>query len=89
MPGQGLLGFVPVRNFKIYRSEFPAIFRFNGKLFQEHYNIDTMVDEWMEIDEAEAMRWLAAQLPETRKDEKLKPQEMPDAVRLRQQEDNI
>lgn len=59
----GLLGVRPSRQFKIYRSEFPAIFRFDGKLYQEHYNIDTMVDEWVEITEDEAIRWLKAEGP--------------------------
>lgn len=56
----GLLGVKPSRNFKIYRTEFPAIFRFNGKLFQEEYDIDFDEDCWVEITEEEAMRWLEA-----------------------------
>lgn len=54
----GLLGMRPSRNFKIFRTDFPAIFRFNGKLYQEFYDIDTMEDSWVEITEEEAMRWL-------------------------------
>src|SRR4051812_1167331 len=38
----GLLGNGAHRNFKIYRTEFPAIFRFNGQLYQEFYDIDGM-----------------------------------------------
>jgi hypothetical protein len=56
----GLLGTKPSRKFKIYREEFPAIIRFNGKLYQEHYNIDTMEDAFVEISEGEAERWLKA-----------------------------
>lgn len=57
----GLLGMRPSRNFKIFRIDFPAIFRFNGKLYQEFHNIDTMEDSWVEITEEEAMRWLKNQ----------------------------
>jgi hypothetical protein len=55
-----LLGNKPSRKFKIYREEFPAIFRFNGKLFQEFY--DDVIDErlWVEIDEQTAERLLRA-----------------------------
>ena len=59
----GLLGNGPRRQYKVYRTEFPAIFRFNGMLFQEHYNIDTMEDSWVEITEEDAMRWLEAKRP--------------------------
>jgi len=54
----GLLGFKPTRQFKIYRTEFPAIFRFNGKLYQEFYDIDEDQSLWVEINEEEADRWL-------------------------------
>lgn len=54
----GLLGTRPSRNFKLYQTKFPAIFRFNGKLFMEHYNIDTMVNEWVEVSEEYVKRWL-------------------------------
>lgn len=46
-----LLGFKPSRHFKIYRSEFPAIFRFNGKLYQEFYDIDNDQELWVVISE--------------------------------------
>lgn len=58
----GLLGIKPSRNFKIFRSEFPAIFRFNGKLFMEHYDINTGEDRWEEISEEYAHRWVAAKV---------------------------
>lgn len=54
----GLLGMTPSRNFKIYRTDFPAIFRFNGKLFMEQVNTATMEDRWVEISEKAAGRWL-------------------------------
>lgn len=54
----GLLGMRPSRKFKIYREEFPAIFRFNGALYQEHYSIDLNEHEWIEISEEDAKRWL-------------------------------
>lgn len=56
----GLLGMRPSRQFKIYRTEFPAIFRFNGKLYQENYIIDNDDFAFVEIDVAEAQRWLRA-----------------------------
>lgn len=54
----GLLGTTPSRNFKIFRTEFPAVFRFNGHLYQERYNIDTDELLWVEVDEDEVKRWL-------------------------------
>lgn len=56
----GLLGVKPSRNFKIYRTEFPAIFRFNGKLYQEFYDIVKNEELWLEMDEEEATHWLEA-----------------------------
>lgn len=56
----GLLGLRPSREFKIYRTEFPAIFRFNGQLYQEHFDIDYNLNMWIEITEETAQRWLAA-----------------------------
>jgi len=35
-----LLGNKDSRKFKIYREEFPAIFRFDGKIFSEGFDID-------------------------------------------------
>lgn len=55
-----LLGTTDSRNFRIYRTKFPAIFRFNGQLFQEHFNIDTNVQEWIEITPELAEPWLKA-----------------------------
>jgi len=54
----GLLGMRPSRNFHIFRSDFPAIFRFNGKLFREETNTLTGEDRWREISEETAMRYL-------------------------------
>lgn len=48
------------RNFEIFRTEWPAIFRFNGKLFQEEHDIDRDDVRWMEIREDTAQRWLNA-----------------------------
>lgn len=59
--GLGLLGLGPSRNFKIFRTEFPAIFRFNGKLYQEFYDIDEEQHIWIEVSEETAQRWLAAE----------------------------
>jgi hypothetical protein len=56
----GLLGLRPSRQFKIYRTEFPAIFRFNGRLYQENYDIDNDDFAFVQIDVAEAQRWLRA-----------------------------
>lgn len=55
-----LYGVTPSRKFKIYREEFPAIFRFDGGLYQEFYDIDANIALWREITEEEALRWLAA-----------------------------
>jgi hypothetical protein len=60
----GLLGNSPTRHFKVYRTKFPAIFRFNGKLYMEHYNIDQNVKEWIQIEVAEAERWLKPSPPQ-------------------------
>lgn len=57
-PTLGLLGYRPTRHFKIFQEKFPAIFRFNGKLFQEFYNIDANEYLWHEISEQDANRWL-------------------------------
>jgi hypothetical protein len=59
----GVLGMRPARKFKILREEFPAIIRFNGKLFQEFYDIDA--DKWCltEITEKQAKPWLEAKKP--------------------------
>ena len=54
----GLLGMKPSRNFKIYRTEFPAVFRFDGRLFQERFDVDANEVLWVEIDEPEALPWL-------------------------------
>lgn len=56
--GPGLLGLKVSRKFKIYREAFPAIFRFNGQLFQEEYDIDAGENRWVEITEETAERWL-------------------------------
>jgi hypothetical protein len=53
-----LLGNGARRTFKLYRTEFPAIFRFDGKFFQEEYAIDTMEQKWIEITPETAERWL-------------------------------
>lgn len=53
-----LLGTKPSRKFKIYREDFPAIFRFNGQLFQEFYDIDQNESLWIEISPEYAERWL-------------------------------
>jgi hypothetical protein len=44
-----LLGVRDRRKFKIFRSEFPAIFRFNGRLFEECFDIDGNKDRFVEI----------------------------------------
>jgi hypothetical protein len=64
MTEAGLLGVTPSRRFKIFRSEFPAIFRFNGALFEEFYDIDANEHLWVQISEDEAQRWLKAKGPE-------------------------
>lgn len=56
----GLLGNKPSRNFKIFRTDHPAIFRFNGRLYMEFFDIDVNQHVWTEIGESEAMRWLKA-----------------------------
>lgn len=53
-----LLGIKDGRKFKIYREEFPAIFRFNGKLYQEEYDIDRNEHRWVEISPEYAERWV-------------------------------
>lgn len=54
-----LLGAKNSRKFKVYREDFPAIFRFNGTLFTEEHNIDTGESTWVEIAPETAERWLA------------------------------
>ena len=44
----GILGQKPTRQFKVYQTKYPAIFRFNGKLYVEE------VDQWVEIKEKDA-----------------------------------
>jgi hypothetical protein len=53
----GLLGMYPSRSFKIYRTEEPAIFRFNGKLFMEQITGEHHI-RWVEVTEDQAMVWL-------------------------------
>lgn len=55
-----LLGTKPSRHFKIYREEFPAIFRFNGVLYQEEHDIDANEIKFVEIVPELAEPWLAA-----------------------------
>jgi hypothetical protein len=50
----GLLGVKQSRQFKIYRLDPPAIFRFNGKLYKEFYDIDMDKNFWVEIKEEDA-----------------------------------
>lgn len=50
----GLLGNGPSRNFKIFRTHFPAVFRFNGKLYMENFDIDRNVSEFIEVSEENA-----------------------------------
>lgn len=54
----GLLGNGPSRRFKVYQTDFPAIFRFNGKLYQEFYDINEDQNFWIEIKEEDAERLL-------------------------------
>jgi len=53
-----LLGSKPSRHFKVYREEFPAIFRFNGALYQEDRDIDANQIEFVEIAPELAEPWL-------------------------------
>lgn len=57
----GPLGVKRSRKFKIYREAFPAIFRFDGQLYQELYDIDANETKWVEISVEHAERWLNAQ----------------------------
>ena len=59
----GLLGNRPSRKFKVFRETFPAIFRFDGELYQEEYDIDTMQNRWIQITPEQAERWLRARPP--------------------------
>jgi len=54
----GLLGLKPTRQFKFYQTEFPAIFRFDGKLYRELRDIDDGQSMWIEIKLEEAERLL-------------------------------
>ena len=56
----GLLGIKISRQFKIYRSEFSAIFRFSGKLYMEVYDTVEDTTGWEEVDEAMALHFLEA-----------------------------
>ncbi len=53
-----LLGNGASRHIKIYRETWPAIFRYNGRLYQEHYDVDNDVHSFVEISPEEAERWL-------------------------------
>lgn len=64
----GLLGNKISRNFKIYRTDFPAIFRFEGVLYQEEFDIDFNEARFVEISEENAERWLRAKPPVTEED---------------------
>ena len=59
----GLLGTKPSRNFKIYRTEEPAIFRFNGKLFMEQITGEDSI-RWVEVSEELATVFLEAKSKE-------------------------
>jgi hypothetical protein len=59
----GLLGNAPSRKFKIYREEFPSIFRFDGRLYMEDFDIDSNQQRWIEISEEYAQTWLKASSP--------------------------
>lgn len=63
-----LLGNGASRSFKLYRTEFPAIFRFDSKFFQEDYNISTGKYRWTEISPEFAERWLEAKPPKKEED---------------------
>lgn len=65
----GLLGLRPSRHFKIYRQDFPAIFRFNGKLYEECFDDYSQV-EWREISEDGAIELLnrGVERPQARTD---------------------
>lgn len=54
----GLLGMRPARTFKIFETDFPAIFRFDGKLYMENFDIDRNEHRWVEISEEHAMHYL-------------------------------
>lgn len=53
-----LLGAKDSRQFKIYQNEWPAVFRFNGRLYSEYYNIDQDETVWREIPPELAERFL-------------------------------
>jgi len=53
-----LLGNGPSRNYKIYRTEFPAIFRFNGRMFIESFGTDEDDISFTEIEPEQAAPWL-------------------------------
>lgn len=53
-----LLGVRDSRQFKTYRTEFPAIFRFNGQLYQEAYNIGSGEERFIPIEPEHAEQWL-------------------------------
>lgn len=44
-----LLGNGANRSFKLYRTEFPAIFRFDGQLYMEHFDIDHDVEGFLKV----------------------------------------
>jgi hypothetical protein len=54
----GLLGNGPSRRFKVYQTDFPAVFRFNGKLYQEFRDVDVEQSLFIEIKEEDAERLL-------------------------------
>jgi len=62
----GLLGTKPSRHFKIFREAEPAIFRFNGVLYIENFNLDANQFEFVSISEEGAAPWLAANAPSLR-----------------------
>ena len=53
-----LLGVKPSRKFKIYREKFPAIFRWEGRLYMEMHNIDSDEIIFTQISPEHAARWL-------------------------------
>ena len=58
----GLLGMKPGRNFKIFRTEFPAVFRFNGRLYQEIFDVITCEVLWVEVNEEDATKLLTVKI---------------------------
>lgn len=67
-----LLGMRDSRHIKVFREEFPAIFRFNGRLFIESFDIEQDVDQFVEVSPERAEYWLNNNLSSSDSDAAIK-----------------